>query len=124
LLRALLIVIVCVALATAACGDGGDNGDGPTATSAATATGEALRTPVEDAMLDEVIELAVSLNTMTRAQAICVFQDHPSIYRDFLRETGIDESGVFDEEELRSQFEALKRDYAVQLDRCFTISGG
>jgi hypothetical protein len=122
LLRTLIVVCACLALSAIACGS--DGGDDPAATAESTATTEAQRTPVDDALLDEVIELAVTLGTMTQAQAACVFRDHPSIYHEFLQNSGLDESGLYDQEEIRAQLEALKRDYAVQLDRCFIIAGG
>ena len=61
---------------------------------------------------------------MTEPQATCVFRDHPSIYHEFLQETGLDRSGNLSEATLREQFEMLKRDYAVQLGRCFNGQPG
>lgn len=122
MLRALSVVAICLAFLISACGESGGDSDA-TATTEATPTAEAQRTPVEDALLDEVIELAVALGTMTEPQAACVFRDHRDIYRAFLQESGLNESGVYDQETIRQQFEALKRDYAVQLDSCFADQG-
>ena len=123
MLRAFAVLCASTLLLAVACGDDVGN-DGATSTPEVTATAELARTPVEEALLDEVIELAVSLETMTEAQAVCVFRDHPSIYQEFLQTTGLNESGTLDTETLKQQFEELKREYAVQLDRCFIVPGG
>lgn len=131
----LLLALCCagVLLLGVACSDdGGSSNDSPTVTPAATtATREAnatpqatAGTPENAALVDDVIDLAVQLNTMTREQAVCVFQDHPSIYQEFLQQSGLMTSGTQDEETLRQQIEDLKREHAVQLDVCFVSAGG
>jgi hypothetical protein len=126
------IVVLCAAalLLAVACGDdGGDSSDGtPNATSTpevvATPTIEESRTPTSSGLLDDVIDLAVRLDAMTRDQAVCVFQDHPSIFNAFLQLSGLNQPSSIIEATLRQQFEDLKREYAVQLGRCFTIPSG
>ena len=119
-----------------ACGDGDGGGSDrtpkPTATPAAvatlavgaTSTVEASLTPANIGLLDDVIDLAVQLDAMTHDQAVCVFQDHPSIYQEFLQTTGLDRPGTIDEVTLKQQFQDLKTEHAVQLDRCFTNFAG
>ncbi len=121
MLRGLIVLCASAVLLGAACGDGGDDGgdDDATSTPEVTATAELARTPVEEALLDEVIELAVELKTMTEAEAACVFEDHPSIYQEFLRTSGLDQSGTVDTGTLTQQFEDLEREYAVELSGCF-----
>lgn len=116
-------------LLAVACGDdGGGNESDVNATStpkpAATSTIEESRTPVESGLLDDVIDLAVQLDAMTREQAVCVFQDHPSIYQEFLQTSGLNRSITIDEVTLKQQFQDLKTEHAVQLDRCFTNFAG
>jgi hypothetical protein len=119
-----------VLLTSAACGDSSKSNDNaPTATSASSTatvapTTEAIGTPSTDALLDDVIDLAVQLNTMTHDQAVCVFQDHPSIYQEFLQTSGLNRSTNLDEAVLTQQFQDLKTAHAVQLDRCFTDVAG
>ena len=88
---------IALVLAVACGGAGGEDIEStPDATStpaaAHTATVEDSRTPANSGLLDDVIELAVQLDTMTREQAVCVFQDHPSIFNAFLQSSGLDQS--------------------------------
>ena len=93
-------------------------------TVASTSTIEESRTPANSGLLDDVIDLAVQLNAMTHDEAVCVFQDHPSIFNAFLQTSGLNRSGTLDERALMQQFEDLKRTYVVQLDGCFTPPSG
>lgn len=130
-----LIALSCAVfvLAGIACGDdGGDGADSPTetpATAVATTpdgnqTQEPSGTPQNAALVDDVIDLAVQLETMTREQAVCVFQDHPSIFQEFLQESGLLTSGVAEDAVLRQQIHDLLADNAVQLDPCFNPAAG
>jgi hypothetical protein len=122
---------VLFVLLSAACDDDGENSDDtpPAATStldAATAgeTPEPQGTPANAALIDDVIDLAVQLGTMTREQAVCVFQDHPIIYQEFVQESGLVTSGTVDEATVTQQIEDLKREHAVQLAECFRDLSG
>ncbi len=126
-MRARSLVVVCAGallVACVACGgaDGGKSGE--TSTPRATVTTEAVASPVSDALLDDVIGLAVQLGTMTQEQAVCVFALHPSIYREFLSESGFTSTGSADTRTIRQQLEDLKRKYVVQLGDCFIDRGG
>ena len=126
-MRGLALGVLCVAavaLVCIACGGNGTKAPTETATTVATTTPQAVASPISDALLDDVIGLAVQLGTMTREQAVCVFQLHPEIYREFLSASGITTTGSVDTAALKQQIEDLKREYVVQLDTCFTDRGG
>ena len=113
-----------------ACGSGNGSETTETATPQTTATPQGTATPaaaasaVAPGLLDDVIDLVVQLGTMTREQAVCVFQLHPNIYQEFLQTSGIMANGSAGAATLRQQFEDLKRKHAVQLDGCFMDRGG
>ena len=114
-----------------ACGSNGSGSDTKeTATPQTNATPQENVTPavaasaVSPGVLDDVIDLAVQLGTMTREQAVCVFQLHPNIYQEFLQTSGLTTSGSADTATVKQQLEDLKRKHAVQLDGCFTDRGG
>jgi hypothetical protein len=119
------IASALVALAVA-CGGGGNKSGRSVASPsppAPTATLETNASPVADPLLDDVINLAVQLNTMTREQATCVF-GHEDILQEFLRITGLNKPGTLDEAKVKQQFGDLIRKYPVQLDSCFNRASG
>ena len=125
----MLLALCCAAVVFGVACSGNDS-DNPTATRAPelTATAEADATPGgtprNAALIDDVIDLAVQLETMTREQAVCVFRDHPSLFQEFLQESGLLTSGTADEAAIEQQIHDLIADNAPQLDRCFNPAGG
>jgi hypothetical protein len=115
------LILATLLLTAVACGDGGESSE-PTATNVPSTgiTPAQARTPPEDALLDEVIGLAVELGAMSNEEAECVFREHPAVYQEFLRESGLTETGNVNEADLREQFEALERENVVELRDCFT----
>ncbi len=81
-------------------------------------------TQTPDSLLNEAIDFAVRLGVMTREQATCVFHDHPSVLQEFAQETGLGTTAAILDTALKQKAEDLIRRNAVQLDRCFTGSGG
>jgi len=79
-------------------------------------------TPPVSPLLDDVIDLAVQLNAMTREEATCVFS-HPDILQEFLNATDLNQPGTVDEAKVRQEFHDIVAKYAVQLDRCFNGPG-